>query len=65
MRKYIVFFAVLGGLSSCHFKVNQSDQPATHHASCASYGYKVGTAEFQKCMKEQALFHPPIRGEAP
>jgi hypothetical protein len=53
MRKVILFLPFLSLLSACHFSVNKSDSVAAHRSLCLQGGCKIGTREFDRCVKEQ------------
>lgn len=53
MKKLILFLPFLGLLSACHFSVNSPSGVAAHRSLCLQRGCKIGTREFDRCVKEQ------------
>lgn len=53
MKHLFFSFPALALLSGCHFSVNNPNHAASHRSCCLNAGYKVGTREFDNCLKEQ------------
>jgi hypothetical protein len=50
-RSFVIslFFSLLAG---CTHQLHGNDKIAKYRYLCTQYGYKVGTREFEKCMRE-------------
>ncbi len=46
---FLPFFILLSG---CTYQIHGQDRFAEHRSLCVRHGYKIGTREFDRCMRE-------------